>query len=185
MKIGILGAPGSGKTVFSARLYAEILERGVNSARLVPEYAHEHLGAGCPIESLDDQEEVSLVQKLRQDTAEECNFNPIICDSALWIGGVYIKHKIQTGQIPHDDKSVKFLDWIYETSYDITVHVPLFKTDNQVNQFRIHDYTQSQEIEQIIKNDLTLVPNVFYAPKTINDREHFIKYLAGQIIERM
>lgn len=78
-----------------------------------------------------------------------------------------------------------FLDYAYTWTYDMTVYVPLFKEENQVNLFRITNYEQSVEIDTIIKNDLTLVPNVFYAPKSISDREHFIKYLAGKIIEDM
>ena len=186
--IGIVGAPGSGKSVIAARLYAELLERGINSSRLVTEAAAEYLGRGNTIINLDGQIEITDEQIKKEEYNSKCNFNPIICDSAIWLGSIYREFYINNNPESKNDLSeTEYIENNYETIHDyaMTVYVPLFHMGDKINNFRIHDGSQSREIDKLIENRLSVVPNLYSATKFLNDREHFIKYLAGIIIENM
>jgi len=201
IKIGILGSPGSGKTVLAARLYAELLERGVYGTRLVTEYAHEYLGQGNKLDTMHAQQEVTDKQLHREITAEESNFNPIICDSCLWIAGIYLNYRLDTQGFsnaerdmfePHyteqdylkqKDEYIERLDKICD--YDYTIYVPLFDKTDKSNTFRLHDGNQSYELDLRMKEKLKQFDNVRRAPKKLSDREYFIKLIASEIEEKL
>jgi hypothetical protein len=187
-KIGIVGAPSSGKSVLACRLTAEIMERGLSGARMVTEYALEHLGQGKPIDKLDHQALISTRQISAERYASKCNFNPIICDSAIWIGKVYINHnslKNNCGILTMDEAEyVQQMDRFKE-AYNMTIYVPLFSKKSELNTFRIHDNEQAVELDKLIKSELKQARNVIKAPKLLKDRESFVKYIAGQIIDEI
>ena len=184
-KIGIVGAPSSGKSVLACRLTAELMERGIHGARLVTEYAIEHLGMGNTIARLADQENISSRQISEERYASKCNFNPLICDSAIWIGKVYILHKAVKNTKQNQEFVDAYLEKMdkYKDQYDMTIFVPLFSKKAELNTFRIHDNTQAIDLDKIIREELKTIKNVMKAPKLLKDREAFIKYISGEIIE--
>lgn len=182
-KIGVVGAPSSGKTCLSARVHAEILERGINSCKLVTEFALDYLGMGNPIETLENQSFITDEQIQLEERAKLCNYNPIVCDSCIWIGKVYILHnnKVLTEDMQeYIEKVEKFKDL-----YDMTIYVPLFSKKSQLNTFRVHDSEAATELDKLIKTELKGAKNVIKAPKSLKDRESFIKYISGQIIDEI
>lgn len=186
--IGIVGAPSSGKSVLACRLTAELMERGIVGARMVTEYALEHLGQGKPIEKLDHQASITTRQISAERYANKCNFNPLVCDSAIWIGKVYIHHNsiIKNSGILTSEES-EYVQKIekYKELYNMTIYVPLFTKKSELNTFRIHDNDQAVELDKLIKTELKTARNVIKAPKLLKDRESFIKYISGQIIDEI
>jgi tRNA uridine 5-carbamoylmethylation protein Kti12 len=189
-KIGLVGAPSSGKSVLATRLTAELLERGVHGSKLVTEYALEYLGMGKPITKLEHQVHITTRQMSEERYAEKCNFNPIICDSALWIGKVYaelnLKNMPKITQQNQDDVDAYLVKCDkYKEHYDLCIYVPLFSRKSELNTFRVHNAEQAMEIDKLIRNELKGVKNVIKAPKSLKDRESFIKYISGEIIENI
>lgn len=189
MRIAVVGAPGSGKSTFSARLYAELLERGVVSARLVTEYAQEWLGQGNQID-FSGQKTITKNQIDRENYTENCGFSPIICDSGIWLGSIYREYWLENNSIglgwPRTDIEYIHKTMEYIKNYEITIYVPLFKKDDQINEFRIHDGLESKEIDKKILEKLD-GRRIQYqkVPRKIADREHFVKIVASEIIDIM
>jgi ribosome-binding ATPase YchF (GTP1/OBG family) len=182
-KIGIIGSPASGKSTLSCRLTGELMERGMSGARMVTEYAIEHLGKGNKIESFEDQALLTKKQIDYEKYAEKCTFNPIICDSAIWIGKVYVlaNNKKLTKDMEEYLENIEK----YKNLYDMTIYVPLFSKKSELNTFRVHDSEQAMELDKLIKTELKGARNVIKAPKSLKDRESFIKYISGQIIDEI
>lgn len=192
-KIGIVGAPGAGKTTFAAKLYAKLLEEGVPSTRLVSEYAQEVLGRN---EKIDPQNQVNITstQMMREHYIQSCNFNPIICDSAVWLAAMYIDDKLEYPLFtkPHELKDyfkygqMPYKHALSEWEYAAIIYTPLFRNDNQQSQFRIHDYAQAKLIqdsldEYIIGNDIKKKSTFFQCPANFNERKDFIEDLIPAI----
>ena len=184
MLIGICGAPGSGKSTLAARLYAELLERGINSSRLVTEYATEWLGQGNKIESFD-QRIISITQEDREYYAQFSGFDPIICDSALWMGAVYTELGFSG---PPKDLERELVIGLYHRTlnrYDMTIYVPLFDDEGRLNTFRIHNAEQSKQVDAAIVEKLKSVKEVRHAPIFLREREEWIKCMAWDIHNKM
>jgi len=185
-----VGAPGAGKSTFAARLYAELLERGITSARLVSEYAQEWLGEGNEID-FQGQKKIIEVQLGREEYTEKCGFSPLICDSGLWLGSVYRDYfleKENEGRRYSDaDMEYMYETLLYINRYDMTVYVPPFALNaSQLNVFRIHDSNDSKEINDKILHVLKKHDIDYHkVPKILSDREHFVKIMASEIIDRM
>lgn len=177
MKIGLVGAPGSGKTTLGAMLYAELLSAGVEGAYLIHEYAKEWLALGNEFKTFMDQFVVSNQQIHREELASRTSFTPIICDSAVWLGGVYAK----LGS-PEMTSGVKeYLHRVQENTYDITIFIPLPDLKDQTSEYRVHNPEQALHIENLIKEELKFKRGVIDAPKAFKDRKQFIKELRGNI----
>ena len=176
-KIGIVGAPGAGKTAFGAALYAELLIRGVEGAFLIPEYAKEHLANGKTLRTFLDQFTVTNEQILREQQYEKTLFSPIICDTCVWLGGIYAK---LMGLRRHTQLDEYFIR-LDSVDYDLTIFVPLPNTDDHTSQYRIHDAKQSLDIQDLILTELETKRNVHVAPKLFKDRAQFIKNICEGI----
>ena len=178
IKIGIVGAPGSGKTTLGARLYAELLEQGVNSAGYVQEYAKEYLGAIGAIDQAGQEVITETQMELEQD-AVYANFNPIICDSAIWLGAIYAAYTgssrgvyIAAATLPANNK------------YTHLIYTPLFDTADKTDQFRIHNHDQAVVLDTMIREYLyndTGEAHIIEAPKDLSKRQAFIEEFVDQI----
>ena len=189
-KIGLIGSPNSGKSTLAARIHAELMERGINGSRLIPEFAIEFLGRGKNITTLYDQMHITTRQVSGERYAEKCNFTVAICDSAVFIGKVYaelnMRNMTKITQQYQDDANVYFAKCDkYKEYYDLCIYVPLFSKRSELNTFRVHDSEQAMEIDKMIRNELKTVKNVIKAPKSLKDRESFVKYISGEIIENI
>ena len=186
MLIGIVGAPGSGKSTLAARLYADLMELGINSSRLVTEFAVEWLGQGNEINTRT-QRIISITQEDREQYSIDSKFDPIICDSVIWLGAVYAE--LGWGEAPKDlDREM--VNGLYHRTlnrYDITIYVPLFDAVDKTNTFRIHNAEQSKRVDDLIREKLKLVKNGNWvqSPKKIEERSAWIKNAASFIMHRM
>ena len=191
MKIAVIGAPNSGKSTLAARIYAELLEQGCSGAYLVHEEAKAWLGAGKTIDTFFDQREISEKQFEREQYAVKCGFTHLVCDSHGILGQVILNWRLQKfgkhedeKDIPNFDREIlKYTNWVNSQKYDMTIYVPLFSKEDGVNQFRIHDHAQSEEIDRLIRINLEYIDNVEKAPKQLKNRKHFIKCIAEKILE--
>lgn len=191
MRIAFVGAPGSGKSTFSARLYAELLENGLTSTRLVTEYAQEWLGQGKIID-FEGQKEITKIQLGREEYTEGCGFSPTLCDSGLWLGAVYREYWLEKN-IDRPRYTNADMEYMYETiryinRYDMTIYVPMWKNFNeaQSNEFRIHDSEDSRELDQKILHSLQKYKIDYHkVPRKLSDREYFVKIMASEIIDNM
>lgn len=189
MKIGIIGAPASGKTTFAARLYARLLEMGISGTRLVPEYAHEFLGQNSTI-TFRDQVNITSEQLWREFYHKSCGFDPLICDSAVFIAKYYSMLAAGPGpmiwpEFEQREEYHKLLD-LTKHSYDLVVYVPLFHNTDKLNQFRIHDASQSHKVDAMIVDDLgNSALNVFEVSESLelrpNSIEHIAQYVSNQL----
>lgn len=178
MRIGIAGAPGSGKTTFAALLYTELLAQGNQGAFLIHEYAKEWLANGNELKTFMDQIHVSNEQISRELKASKSTFSPIICDSCIWLGGIY------TSLMDYPQTSlVKSLITNVETfDYDMTIFIPLPDSEDKLSKFRIHNAKQSEHIEDLILDICSNKgKNVWYAPSKLEDRYRFIKDIIKEI----
>ncbi len=189
IKIGFVGAPGSGKTTLAASLYAELLKRGVSTARLVPEAAQEHIGSGKEI-NIQTQQEITLEQINRELKAESCGFDVLVCDSAAWLGSLYMRYNLATNNIPPTKALDYYMDegdGLYHT-YDYMIYVPLFVESSQISKHRIHDYSQSEHIDALINQYLHTKANadtiIERAPRDLGGRNLFIYDLATEISKK-
>lgn len=187
-RIGLVGSPGSGKSTFAAMLYAEMLQRGINSSRLVLEKALDHLGAGEKIDTPADQIVVTHKQMHAEATAILSNFNPIICDSAIFSGEVYMMEKLNKHPETDLDKELvglssvdRYMDVMnkYKGYYNAVVYCPLVDETSQLNKFRIHNIEQSRSIDQQMQIMIEGLPKnviVFKLSKSYPER---VKDLVG------
>jgi GTPase SAR1 family protein len=193
-KVGFVGAPSSGKTTLSARIFAELLEQGMAGTAYVQEYAREYIGSGEKLNTFFSQEHVTKVQQSREVDAENNNFKIILCDSALWLGSIYLNYRIDNHGFADVEKNVESLsksmsDYndlcdTFLKNYDMTIYVPLFSKTSNINDFRIHDSKAAEDIDAIIRAKLKHCSGqVVKAPKQLKNRESFIKYISGEIID--
>lgn len=193
MKIGIVGAPSAGKSCFSASLFSELLIQGAKSASIVTEYAQEYIGRHKKLD-LMDQYVVSKNQILREQNIEDCGFNPIVCDSAIWMGSIYAEFSYNNLPIHHKrnwdyktsrKNTVEMCDSYLTNHYDMVVYVPLIEhSSSQETAHRIHNNKDSIIIDRMIKhkiNDTNAC--VFFAPKKIEHRNEFTKRTASVILQ--
>lgn len=185
-KIGMVGAPASGKSTFAAMLYAELLKRGINSSRLVMEKAAEHLGQGGKIDTVADQIHVSHLQMLSQLHTEKSGFTPIICDGAIFMGEAYMNDKLE--KFPNVDREETFCNLTtvnkymevmneYKFMYDIIVYCPLPSEDNKTNKFRIHDGFESKKLATEMRKMLYSLPKTVGVFELSNSYSHRVEQL--------
>ena len=173
MKIGLVGAPGSGKTTLGAMLYTEFLTAGFEGAYLVHEYAKEWLARGNGFDEFMDQYVVSQHQLEREARVDETTFSPVICDSCVWLGGLYAKLR----PLERTPTVQEYLDKVEANTYDVTIFVPLPDKEDHLTQYRVHDNAQALHIQKLILEELKTKTNVIDAPKLFKDRVKFIKDL--------
>jgi len=187
MKIGLVGAPGSGKTTLAAKLYARLLEEGISTARLVSEYGSEHLGMGRKISKYIDQKEIMMKQIEREEHHERCNFDPIICDTCIWMSGIYLQDMIDNNRLTspiYTEQKAEYLrtSFSYAERYDITIFVPMHDDVDKLSRIRIHNSSEARAIENKIKNYLAHVKTkAIEAPKELFGRDAFINKLVEDI----
>jgi hypothetical protein len=173
MRIGLCGAPLSGKTTLGAMLYTEFLKQGVEGAYLIDEYAKHHLAMGLPIKTEHDQRTISNRQMNREDFFEGAAFNPFICDSCVWLGKVYM----DLNGWNSDEVYLKEMD---SHTYDVTIYIPLQDVTGETSEFRVHDGMQSARIAYLIEQELLTKSGVIYAPVNYKDRDEWVKQFVKQ-----
>lgn len=198
-RIGLVGSPGSGKTVLAAKLYARLLEEGIYSTRLVSEYAHEYLGMKRKLNCIQDQTKVTKTQISREMDAIKCSFSPIICDSAVFVAKTYLEYRWSKGEYSEHEKSLlrnvskmeiseSFISLCADiervSNYSMLIYVPLIDLTNKENLYRIQNAQQSLEISNMMLNDLSNRKNVVYCPTNIEDRDSFITSIVSKIIQK-
>lgn len=191
MRIAVIGAPGSGKTTFSARLYAELLERGLNSTRLVTEYAQEWLGQDKEIDFVG-QKNITKYQNEREEYTESCGFSPIVCDSAIWLGAVYREYWLENNsnsrRYSDNDMEYMITTMKHINKYDMTFYVPMWTKCSELvelSEFRIHDNSESSVIDKKILRCLQKHKiNYHKVPQELSDREQFIKMFVELFLQK-
>ena len=196
-KIAFVGAPSSGKTTLAARIFAELLEQGVASTGYVQEYAREYIGMKKPFKDIQHQSLITDEQIRREKQTAKCGFNIMLCDSAVWLGNIYLDYRLEMyGKSPEEMEMAEKWDNLYNDyntlcdqylkNYDLTVYVPLFTKKSNKNDFRIHDSEQSFEIDEMIVKKLDKVSGtVIKAPKQLKTRRSFIEYICGEIVDEL
>lgn len=181
-KIGLAGAPLSGKTTLGAMLYTEFMQEGVEGVYLIPEEAKTWLAEGNKIESYRDQFTISNRQKNAEDQiVKKTTFNPVICDSCLWLGKVYL----EMNDWGKDHQLYSFLMSDFERyKYDMTIYIPMSNTTGETSEYRVHDGMQSAKIAYLIEQELKTKDSVFYAPVDYAQRDEFVKYIVKTWRER-
>lgn len=181
MRIGIIGAPGSGKSTLAARLYATLRENGFENSFLVQEYAREWVANMGRLPTFNEQRTISSRQYSREMIANNFNkFSPIVCDSCLWLGPIYVRYSKTA-----DSQTIeKFSDWCKDVVYDYTIFVPLFDSESHESHSRKHDNNASATIQKMIINYIdSNVSNVLSAPKDLSTREAFIEDFVKRLTE--
>jgi len=171
MKIGLIGAPQSGKTTLGAMLYAEFLREGSEGAYLIPEYAKYWIASGHTIRDCGEQEHVGHSQMCQETAIMQTTFSPIICDSVLFLGKIYAKH---AGYCTNAEFS-SYIKEVEKFKYDVIIHTPLVFASNEKCEFRIHDARESLHIASLIEEELKQHKNVIRAPNVFEDRDNFVK----------
>ena len=171
MRIGLVGAPGSGKTTLAARLFAQLKESGFNDAILVQEYAREYVAQARGLPALKAQIEITNRQFGRE--IEALYFSPVVCDSCLWLGGIYAaRSTIRTSPALE-----AYLERLKTYTYDYTILVPLFDKKQSIKERgRGHTVDESSLIEDeitkyLIDNSIPFVT----APNQISKRNKFVR----------
>lgn len=182
-KIAICGAPGSGKTTFAARLYADLLESGVSSTKLITEYAQDYLGKGLKIDTIKDQQYITQQQYEREQYAANHSYSPLICDSPIWIGAVYLQYNYNKNPINTEEFLPVYSSCI-ETynDYDTTIYVPMFDTVNsRLNRHRIHDVQQALTIDTMIYDVVKKCSNVYTVSEKLSERHDDVKRIIDSL----
>jgi len=195
-KIGMVGAPGSGKTTFAAMLYAELLKRGKNSSRLVMEKAAEHLGFGGRIATIPEQMKVTYDQIEAEAYADNCNFSPLICDGACFMGEVYMDYMRR--KHPEFDLwdtplvGMTSLNKFYaimndcKSQYDLIIYCPLINVGDQTNDHRIHNEHESKMLEIDMHNLMyKLSTKKIILPLDYYGRHLMLQHIVDDIIEQI
>jgi hypothetical protein len=158
-------------------LYTEFLKQGVEGAALIDEYAKYHLATGRPIKEYKDQKWISSQQILNEYFMDKTSFNPLICDSCIWLGKVYCD--LNGWEIEEDYKAA-----LYAQQYDVTIYVPLQHTTGEVSEFRVHDGMAAAKIAYLIEQELLTKSNVVYAPVDYRERDDWVKQFVQQWKEK-
>lgn len=175
-KIGLCGAPLSGKTTLGALLYAEFLKQGVEGAYLIDEYAKLHLSKGMKIDTFDKQFLVSRRQMLKELELEQSSMSPIICDSCVWLSKVYSEFS----GYPSTPELTHHFDNLKNYKYDLTIFCPLSNVTGEASEYRIHDGGQAAKISYLIQKELEGL--VVYSPIKFEAREAWVKGLVRNLI---
>lgn len=180
MLIGMAGSPCSGKSTLSAMLYAEFMKQGVEGAYLIHEYAKTHLAKGKPIKEVFDQIKITDNQRNTENEIRRTSFNPIICDSCLWLGKVYLE---LNGWTDHHYIPILMNDFkAYE--YDVTIFVPLQDITGEASEYRVHDGMQAAKIDYLIRQELSTKKNVMHCPVDYKERDEWVKEFVKQWKEK-
>lgn len=186
IKIGFVGAPGSGKTTLAAQMYSDLLKYGCATARLVPEFAQEFLGAGETINQ-ETQPLITLEQTNREIAASSAKFSPLVCDSAIWLGAIYAEYSANVNNLERTKEFEEYLEATYAShaNYDYIVYVPLFDNTSKTNAHRIHDEESAKAIDVMIRDFLNRKHNdkvdIWEAPTSLGNRTLFSYELAVKI----
>ena len=157
-------------------LLAEFHKQGIDSAYMIPEFAKYHLACGGTIKDFPSQRFVGYSQMALEAAVDRSSFNPIICDTCVWLGKVYTEF---AGYYGHNDLP-SYLKDIDQYTYDMTIFCPLPDADGVMTDLRIHDGSQSAKIAFMIMQELKDRENVIYAPVRFEDRDVWIKQLVKE-----
>lgn len=182
MKIGLVGAPGAGKTVLGASLHKELLLLGVPSF-LVSEYAREFYARNNACFTVEDQEEIFEEQSQREYGLRGIN-GVVICDAVTWNTKVYLERYFTTDDPLYDYLFNKASVAKSSKGYDLTVFVPLFDERSRLETGRVHNYEESSILEGMFIKELESESEVIRASTNLIEREAFVKRLALKIKER-
>ena len=144
--INILGAPGTGKSTYAAKLFAEMKAEGF-SCELVQEFAKEIVYADN--EKLRNDQLIVIGEQYRRTFVLDGKIDYIITDSPILLGIIY--NKLTTKPYPS-----QHFDAICKNAYERFENINIFLTHqpNRIYQQsgRVEDFKQSLEIQKQISN---------------------------------
>lgn len=150
MRIGLCGAPGSGKTVLGTMLYLTALSKGFPKTFLVHEYAQERIVSGKTISTIEEQVTTTFVQFGRERDAPS-GFNNIICDSALFLGEIYMEYN-KLYKTDRQDLVEKIRVTTGLCNYDVVLFVPPIPGMMIDSSVRLHSNEDSNKLSEVMWN---------------------------------
>ena len=147
--INILGAPGTGKSTYAAKLFAEMKAEGF-SCELVQEFAKEIVYADN--EKLRNDQLIVIGEQYRRTFVLDGKIDYIITDSPILLGIIY--NKLTTKPYPS-----QHFDAICQNAFERFENINIFLThqSNRIYQQsgRVEDFKQSLEIQKQISKFIT------------------------------
>lgn len=178
VKIGLIGAPGSGKSTFASMLLAELRKQGFKDAGMCFEAATDWLRIRGSIDGLADQRTISEIQREREADNESLKRFPLICDSMLGMGPIYaayaLDHKLYEKEPEEGDAEDYIEEWGGDDpTYTYVICTPLPDEEDKSNDTRIHNNLQALDIELRCAAYVKQLkgPTVLYADKDLKRRQ--------------
>jgi nicotinamide riboside kinase len=126
LKVAIVGAPSTGKTVLAADVVNTLKKRGI-VAMFVGEYARNWMAKhNRTPEVPTDQFPISLRQ-MRRETEFANSQDVLITDSSSWLGVIYASLLVRHGTDREESDLIHLMDLIEDTlpsHYDLQYYVP-------------------------------------------------------------
>lgn len=166
LRVAFIGAPGSGKSVMAAQLYAALLKRGVSSVEIVMEEASKYIRINRDIPSWKVQKEIAIQQNLNM---HDTNADIQICESPCWVADVYGAMRFPA------EYTETFLT--KGPRIDLSIFVPLWKDEHITGTHRLSNmmYTPKQLENELFKTLRTLPymrrGEIMVVPRDLNLRE--------------
>lgn len=156
--INILGAPGTGKSTYAAKLFAEMKAEGF-SCELVQEFAKEIVYADN--EKLRNDQLIVIGEQYRRTFVLDGKIDYIITDSPILLGIIY--NKLTTNPYPsqHFDLVCKNAFERFENLNILLTHQPnrIYQQSGRVEDFEKSLDIQKQIISLIQENHLKFAVN--------------------------
>ena len=156
--INILGAPGTGKSTYAAKLFAEMKAEGF-SCELVQEFAKEIVYADN--EKLRNDQLIVIGEQYRRTFVLDGKIDYIITDSPILLGVIY--NKLTTNPYPsqHFDLVCKNAFERFENLNILLTHQPnrIYQQSGRVEDFEKSLDIQKQIISLIEENHLKCAVN--------------------------
>ena len=156
MLIGFIGAPNSGKTTIAARVFAELKQAGQSNVEFVVEEARRHIAlkkAQGWKGSLDDEDQSHLFElqlhseKLMVDAVGP--YGIVVSDSCAINSFWYMSPKARDSFM---SDNAKYFQWLRENA--LLFWCSAVGIMPQTDTLRLHNASQSKEIDAIISDSL-------------------------------
>lgn len=165
--ISLLGAPGSGKSTFAAKLFSALKENGV-SCEFVTEFVKEKVYEENKT-VFNDQFFVLANQAYKLNTVSKC-VDVIVQDGSILLSKLYYKE----GYISYETFE-KCVDEIDKSYYNIRLYAESF--DEYQENGRIHTREESRELEELIKQKFNFDYTVVEVKENLDSFVEFVKTL--------
>lgn len=178
IKIGICGAPSSGKSTAAAGVFYNCKNKGI-LVELVQEFVREEINRGFELRSVADQFRIFMKQKEREDIVPS-TINVLVTDSPIYLSLYYaLDYARKTGETS-DDNILFLLEQVFQERdrYD---HVIMLKRTKPY----INDGTRKQTADESdnIHNELCMLFDLFGIKYEIIDGDKAVDYIM-ELIDR-